>query len=182
MKFLYRRLGIAGNWVDDRRENYTYDGNNKLESRLGEKYVSGNWENDGLNTYTYDSDGNNSIITMQDWVNGNLENAFRMLFGYEWTTDVETGNPVASEFRLMNNYPNPFNPSTTIKYSVPQGSNVLIKVFDILGNEIETLVNEEKLVGIYEASWNATSLSSGVYFYRLQAGDFISTKKMILLK
>ena len=86
------------------------------------------------------------------------------------------------KYELYQNYPNPFNPSTTIKYSVPQGSNVLIKVFDILGNEIETLVNEEKLVGIYEASWNATSLPSGVYFYKLQAGSFIDTGKMILLK
>ena len=72
--------------------------------------------------------------------------------------------------------------SSVIKYSIPKTSNVLIKVFDVLGNEIETLVNEEKPVGIYELNWNAANLPSGVYFYRLQAGSFVETKKMILLK
>ena len=61
-------------------------------------------------------------------------------------------------------------------------SNVVIKVFDVLGNEITTLVNEEKPIGTYELDWNAANLPSGVYFYRLQAGDFIQTKKMILMK
>ena len=85
-------------------------------------------------------------------------------------------------FRLNQNYPNPFNPSTKIKYSIPQSSNVVIKVFDILGNEIETLVNEEKPTGTYEITWYAENLPSGVYFYRLHAGDFVGTKKMVLLK
>ncbi|MCU0414293.1 MAG: T9SS type A sorting domain-containing protein [Ignavibacteriaceae bacterium] len=87
-----------------------------------------------------------------------------------------------SKFLLSQNYPNPFNPSTKIKYSVPQSSNVELKVFDMLGKEIETLIDEEKPSGTYEVTWYAASLSSGVYFYRLQAGSFIETKKMILLK
>jgi probable HAF family extracellular repeat protein len=85
-------------------------------------------------------------------------------------------------FALAQNYPNPFNPTTKIRYSVPQSSNVMIKVFDILGNEIETLVNEEKPVGTYEITWNAESLPSGIYFYRLSAGEFVETRKMILMK
>jgi hypothetical protein len=85
-------------------------------------------------------------------------------------------------FRLFQNFPNPFNPITKIKYSVPQTSNVIIKVFNILGNEIETLVNEQKQTGIYEIIWSAEQLPSGVYFYRLQAGDFVETKKMVLLR
>jgi photosystem II stability/assembly factor-like uncharacterized protein len=99
-------------------------------------------------------------------------------------------NRVPTEYNLSNNFPNPFNPSTKIKYSIPQSSNVIIKVFDVLGNEIETLVNEEKSSGTYELTWNAASQPSGVYFYQLKAVDpstgsgqsFISTKKMILLK
>jgi len=87
-----------------------------------------------------------------------------------------------NEFVISQNYPNPFNPTTKIKYSVPQSSNVVIKVFDILGNEIETLANEEKYIGTYELTWYAEQLPSGVYFYRLQAGDFIETKKMVLLR
>jgi hypothetical protein len=87
-----------------------------------------------------------------------------------------------SNFRLSQNFPNPFNPTTTIKYSVPKLSFVTIKVFDVLGNGITVLVNEEKHVGNYEVEFDATKLSSGVYFYRLQAGDFVDTKKMVLLK
>jgi len=86
------------------------------------------------------------------------------------------------DFKLYQSYPNPFNPSTRIKYSIPQSSNVVIKVFDILGNEIEKLVNEEKQTGTYEITWHAENLPSGVYFYRLQAGDFVKTKKMVLMK
>jgi hypothetical protein len=89
---------------------------------------------------------------------------------------------VPNDYNLAQNYPNPFNPSTTIRYSVPQSSQVIIKVFDILGNEIETLVNEQKSTGTYEITWFAGNLPSGVYFYRLQAGNFVETKKMILMK
>jgi len=87
-----------------------------------------------------------------------------------------------TRFSLEQNFPNPFNPSTKIKYSVPQITQVTINVFDVLGNEIEILVNEEKSAGTYELAWNTASLPSGVYFYQLKAGEFISTKKMILLK
>jgi len=85
-------------------------------------------------------------------------------------------------FTLKQNYPNPFNPSTTIKYEIPKLSFVTIKIYDVLGNEVAALVNEEKPVGTYELNWNAANLPSGVYFYRLQAGNFVETKKMILLK
>ena len=85
-------------------------------------------------------------------------------------------------YRLEQNYPNPFNPSTKMKYSVPHASLVQIKVFDVLGNEIGKLVNEEKPAGNYELTWNAANLPSGVYFYQMRAGKFIQTKKMILLR
>jgi hypothetical protein len=93
-----------------------------------------------------------------------------------------SGNLTISDYNIEQNYPNPFNPVTTIRYQLPKESNVVIKIFDILGNEIYTLVNEEKPTGIYEVSFNASNLSSGVYFYRINAGDFNSTKKMILIK
>ena len=91
-------------------------------------------------------------------------------------------NEMPTDYSLTQNFPNPFNPTTKIRYSVPQSSNVIIKVFDILGNEIETLVNEEKQTGTYEIIWYAENLPSGVYFYQLKAGDFVETKKMLLLK
>ena len=85
-------------------------------------------------------------------------------------------------FTLYYNYPNPFNPTTKISYSIPQLSKVVIKVYDILGNEIETLVNQEKPAGTYEITLDAGNLPSGVYFYQIKAGSFIEAKKMILLK
>lgn len=89
-----------------------------------------------------------------------------------------------NEFILSQNYPNPFNPSTSIQYQVSRSSNVSLKVFDILGNEIATLVNEEKEPGIYRKEFNAFdyNLASGIYLYRLQAGSFVETRKMILMK
>jgi photosystem II stability/assembly factor-like uncharacterized protein len=89
---------------------------------------------------------------------------------------------IPTEFLLSQNYPNPFNPSTTLRYVIPQGSKVVIKVFDVLGNEIATLMDEEKSVGTYELTWNAANLPSGIYFYQLRSENFIETKKMILLK
>ncbi len=85
-------------------------------------------------------------------------------------------------FNLRQNYPNPFNPNTTIKYSIPSRSFVQLKIFDVLGNEIATLVNEEKVSGSYAVNFNASNLPSGAYFYSLNAGNFTQTKKMILMK
>jgi len=101
-------------------------------------------------------------------------------FEYSNVVEVEVSSP--SEYSIAQNYPNPFNPSTKIKYSVPQSSNVVLKIYDVLGKEVATLVNEEKPVGSYEVEFNPSSLTSGVYFYKLQAGSFVDTKKMLLLK
>jgi hypothetical protein len=101
---------------------------------------------------------------------------------YEYSDIVEVNLNVPTEFSLQQNYPNPFNPNTTIKYSIPQASQVQIKVFDILGAEISILMDEEKSVGSYDLTWNAENLPSGIYFYQLKAGSYIETKKMLLLK
>ena len=97
-------------------------------------------------------------------------------------TDVDDEVIMPSAFKLEQNFPNPFNPSTRIQYQVSSNSHVSLKVYDVLGNEITTLVNEEKKAGSYEVEFNAEKLSSGVYFYKLTAGNFISTRKMLLLK
>jgi hypothetical protein len=85
-------------------------------------------------------------------------------------------------FTLEQNYPNPFNPETTISYQLPAFSNVVLKVYDLHGREAATLVNEKKAAGKHSVTWNASSMSSGVYFYRLRAGGFSETKKLLLLK
>lgn len=102
-------------------------------------------------------------------------------------TDVEDETQLPTEFALLQNYPNPFNPSTTITYHLPTASKVELKVYDIIGNEIATLVNEVQSAGRYNVDFGSHSdegqnLSSGIYFYKFTAGDFVQTKKMILLK
>lgn len=94
---------------------------------------------------------------------------------------VESGaNPF--KFDLGQNYPNPFNPSTNINYQLPANGFVTLKVYDIIGNEVAVLVNEEKPAGNYNVIFNAVSLPSGIYFYKLQSGNYNQIKKMILLK
>jgi len=86
------------------------------------------------------------------------------------------------EFILYQNYPNPFNPGTSIRYAVGSRKFVSLKVYDILGNEVAALVNEEKPEGDYEVTFNASALASGVYFYTLIAANYTASKKMMLLK
>ena len=101
----------------------------------------------------------------------------------EMITWVEgSSKDLPTRFALSQNYPNPFNPSTKISWQTPVGSWQTLKVFDVLGNKIATLVNEYKPVGIYEVEFNSSALPSGVYFYQLKAGNFIETRKMILMK
>jgi len=95
---------------------------------------------------------------------------------------VENDNGFPDRFELEQNYPNPFNPSTTIKYELPKASEVRLSVYDKLGHELSTLVNERREAGVHEVKFDAAGLSSGVYFYRLQAGDFVQLKKLVLLK
>jgi hypothetical protein len=102
-------------------------------------------------------------------------------------TDVEDEQQLPTEFALMQNYPNPFNPSTVISYQLPVSGNVILKVYDVLGNEIATLVDEYKPAGSYQIEFNVAQVSrpdlaSGIYFYRLQAGGFVETEKLILMK
>jgi hypothetical protein len=101
---------------------------------------------------------------------------------FEYSNEVEVEVNIANKFELSQNYPNPFNPSTSIQYTISSNQFVTFKVYNILGSEVVTLVNEEKPAGNYEVTFNASSLASGTYFYKLQAGSFVETKKMILLK
>lgn len=97
-------------------------------------------------------------------------------------TGEGTNNIEITTYELFDNYPNPFNPATTIKYQTPNAGFVTLKVYDVLGNEVTTLVNERKEEGRYQITFDASSLSSGVYIYQMRINDFIDTKKMILMK
>ena len=94
---------------------------------------------------------------------------------------------IPSEYSISQNYPNPFNPITTLQYDLPEGSFVNVAIYDMLGNMVNTLVNANQSSGYKTVQWNATNnqgepVSAGVYLYKIQAGDFVDTKKMILLK
>ena len=97
-------------------------------------------------------------------------------------TSVEDNEEIAVSFSLSQNYPNPFNPSTTIKYSVPQVSEVSLKVYDVLGREVATLVDAQQAQGTYQVNFDASNLASGMYIYTIKAGSFVSSKKMLLMK
>ena len=136
------------------------------------------------------SNSNNNIVStvgeafIGKSTNAVNQNQIGFWYAYQQTTitDVEDEETIPTVFKLEQNYPNPFNPSTKIKFAVPEKSNVLIKVYDILGSEVATLVNEEMDAGWYENNFNAAGLSSGVYLFRMEAGSYVSTKKMILLR
>ena len=132
--------------------------------------------NDGINSLKIDS----NYITISEGLDGTLG---LDVFKYPYITNIknyQSENP--SIFRLCPNYPNPFNPSTTIKYSLPKAENITLKIYDILGRKVKTLVNEEKPAGNYSIEFNGKDMPSGVYFYQIRAGVFTETRKMLLLK
>ena len=135
----------------------------------------------GVSVFNGQISGQNSSSTDGAW----KYNSLQLDFG---PTNVDGNNSVVENFRLEQNYPNPFNPNTVIKYQLPDAGNVTLKVYDVLGSEVATLVNEYKNAGSYEIEFNtqqATSnkqLSSGVYFYQMKAGKFVETRKMIYIR
>jgi hypothetical protein len=116
----------------------------------------------------------------------NASNASRATIYLQGTgtgaTAIEPASEMPKAFALLQNYPNPFNPSTTIKLELPKSSVVRLSVFDILGREVSVLVNERRDAGAYEVKFDGSNLASGVYFYRLQAGSFVQTRKLLLLR
>ncbi|MCB0732925.1 MAG: T9SS type A sorting domain-containing protein, partial [Ignavibacteriae bacterium] len=127
-------------------------------------------------------------------IKANTARAFEIAKNAGWTTkiindptDINNSQPLTQNFKLTQNYPNPFNPSTTIKYQLPtnvksETANVKLIVFDILGRQVATLVNQKQNPGNYEVQFDANNLPSGVYFYKLTAVNFVETKKMVLLR
>jgi len=141
-------------------------------------FVEGNGTTTEMNKY--------SFIDKSEKPNGTYYYRLKQIDNdgsYEYSSVVEVEvNNVPSKYALEQNYPNPFNPTTVIKYSLPEKGFVTLKIYDILGNEVASLVNNEKEAGNYEVSFDASQLTSGIYVYSLQANSFRATKKMMLLK
>jgi len=101
---------------------------------------------------------------------------------FKYSGIVELNLTAVNDFRLEQNYPNPFNPSTTISYQLPKAEFVTVKIFDTIGNEVKTIVKENEPAGVHEVNFDASQLSSGIYLYRIDAGTFHQSKKMLLVK
>lgn len=175
--------------------NFTYDLYLQKLNKNGEAV----WQNEGIKVFEYVStnciilpDNNGGAYLIFDAV-AQYEPAFKPRGTYFQKVDKD-GNlgiitslkneeeNIPAEFKLLQNYPNPFNPKTIIHYDLPTNGIVTLKIYDIIGNEIKTLVNQYQNQGRYDINFNASNLSSGIYFYRLTSGSFVATKKMILLK
>jgi hypothetical protein len=168
-------------WINYIRDSYKYDGNNNQTEWLHQFGEDFGWVNNYKYSYTYDENNNQTELLWQSWDGSDWVNGGKSICSY-MPTDVKESLDEFYDYGLSNNYPNPFNPTTTIKYQIPEHNLVSIKVFDILGNEIKTLIDREMSPGKYEVSFDASGFSSGIYFYQIKAGDFNQTKKMILLK
>ena len=146
-----------------------------------------------LTSYLLSTDGiANKTVKVKIDVSTNLTDPkFALINNYSQVDSSSTENlqslslepiTVIKDFILSQNYPNPFNPTTVIEYTIPKDSHVTLKIYDVLGQEVETLVNEEENVGRYQVQFNGSRLASGVYFYRLVAGSHVITKKMLMIK
>jgi hypothetical protein len=172
-------------WVNEEKNIYTYDSNGYKTEWIQQYWYDIIWINEVKNIYKYDSSGHQTEWIEQFWP----WNGSKWVNGYKYTdtwqmlvTDVNQQANSISSFGLSANYPNPFNPQTKISFSIPKESYITLKVYDLLGKEVAILAQEKKEAGEYSVVWNAGSVPSGVYFYRLVAGNFVETKKMILMK
>ena len=141
---------------------------------------------DTLWTNTFEKGAGYSVQQTADGgyiIAGQQDNNFLVIkIAPDITSIDESPQVVINDYRLQQNYPNPFNPVTTINYSIPREGLVTLKVYNVLGEEVDILVNEIKQVGNYETNFDASSLSSGVYLYKIQAGNYVEAKKTILLR
>ena len=189
-------------WVDNFRWTYTYDITGNRITELYESWSTSNsqWNNHNKYLFEYDFNGNATMGKHYKWKDNQwLSDINSITLSYNYRTDFIGFNAAIVEasyiiitslvdtspsfsFQLYQNFPNPFNESTTIKYTLPIRSHVKLVVFDLLGRTISTPVNELKSAGSYSVEFSASKLSSGIYYYRLQTDDFYQIKKLIYLK
>jgi len=193
-------------WLNGSRNTYTYDAYGNMLTSLSEDWENGQWVNYCYITQACDILGNLTSYWIHTWLestwvpmNEYSYSGFEMydmagneyrFWGHNFTfiykliiTEAMSENSNApGHYTLWQNYPNPFNPSTTIEFTLPKISNVRIEVYNIAGQKVKTLVNKKLQAGNHQVEYNAENFSSGVYFYRIEAGEFQDVKKMILLR
>ncbi len=195
------------NWTNIAKREFEYNEQGNISTITKQNWAETDWVNDERSEYNYDASGNMNYATGYVWENSQWSNGDAMFEFYDASgkpfyfygetlqvyygviNDVEE-NEIASQFELYQNYPNPFNPVTTISYVIPNVEtqdfaslqNVTLKIYDALGREVATLVNANQTPGEYSVQFEAEELPSGIYFYTLRAGNFIQTRKMVLMK
>ncbi|HEY9165687.1 MAG TPA: T9SS type A sorting domain-containing protein [Candidatus Kryptonia bacterium] len=195
-------------WTPRAKYVQTWDSNGNLLTWTFEPWGNSQWTNYERDTLGYDSDGNQILYLHQSWTGSswltsvgsgaydysevlNINGYYfqyhgdKVTYSYSLTTVTAASSKsdkVPIEFYLSQNYPNPFNPTTTISYNLQKAGHVTLKVYDVLGREVATLFDGFKTAGSHTTSFDASALASGVYFYRIVAGQFVSTKKMLLMK
>ena len=195
------KLSDIGDGETSYKGTYTYNSDSKIIQWIGEHWKENQWVKEGEYTCTYDLDGNVVNYLSEQWdatqwigINDNLEfydsfgryyrynDASEVNIYYSTLTDIEEVDLNILDYSLSQNYPNPFNPETIISYQLPASNHVNLKVYDLLGRELVTLVNQKQKSGNYEVIFNAENLPSGVYLYRIEVGNFSDSKKLLLLK
>jgi len=177
-------------WMSFMRSVFEYDGRgNRIRTTRYIWFASGSdsqiaaqWNPFSRSNYLYDGNDNELMMVAEFWDGQAWVPSYRVLYsGYE-PTNVVDGGGLPREFTLLQNYPNPFNPSTTIRYSIPERTHVILHVYNTLGQEVARLIDRELEAGNHQMTFDASHLPSGVYIYRLQAGDYVAHKKLMLLK
>jgi hypothetical protein len=186
-------------WLNRSRRTYTYDGSGNRLTAVVEGWDGSQWISGSRYAYVYDGDGNLRIFRAETWWEGAwvpAEGGFffpileRTFQGYQIAlhyTKVDTSiaiqlNSLPTSYQLHQNYPNPFNPTTTISCDLPQVADVTLTVYDVLGRQVRELASGTKPAGTYEVTFDAGGLPSGLYFYRLQAGSYVETKRMVIVR
>jgi len=169
---------ISVHFVDDNKGWVAGDAGTILRTRDG----GFTWEHQFSGVATNTLTSVCFVDTLNGWATGDGGTIVHTTDGGGVMDVIEIKSELPTNYLLSQNYPNPFNPSTRIKFTIPELRFTILKIYDVLGNEIAALVNEELPAGEYEIKFNSDGLTSGIYFYQLKAGSYIETKKMLLLK
>jgi hypothetical protein len=182
---------VGSEWIYSAKTIISYNDHQDPVTNIQQSWDTTNssWINFQKTTFTYNSNFKRSKVCYQLWKNGEWETDINQTYIYTETRPEtvpllieKTSSAITESFQLNQNYPNPFNPTTHITYQLKSVQNVNITVYDITGRKVVVLVNQKKSAGHHSVTFHGDGLSSGVYFYRLKAGDFTKTRKMILLK
>jgi len=176
------RLGETRDWLETVWDNYYLGGSVIFDADGQNSQDNYSQPNTGLpfgKSYIIDQEGN----VVSPYFGYNPTGAIHTIYELLENTSIDyPAGEIPDKINFYRNYPNPFNAQTTIQYSLPVVSNVTIDIYDILGRKVETLIDKKRQAGYHQAVWNARDISSGMYFYKIQAGEFSQTKKMVLLK